>query len=53
MSEGYAGFVWSAYAATALAVLILLLRAVLDHRSQLRALARLEPGARQDGRTAG
>jgi heme exporter protein D len=39
---GYAPFIWSAYGATALVVAGLILRAVLDHRAQLRALARLE-----------
>ena len=38
----YAPFIWSAYGATALVVAGLILRAVLDHRAQLRALARLE-----------
>lgn len=38
----YGAYIWSAYGAAALAVLVLTLRAVLDHRAQLRALARLE-----------
>lgn len=38
----HAFFILAAYAATALIVLGLILRAVLDHRAQLRALADLE-----------
>ena len=36
----YAGFIWSAYAVTGLALLGLVFRAILDHRAQLAALAR-------------
>ena len=42
----YAVYVWSAYGAATLAIGALVLHAVLDHRAQLRALARLE---RRDG----
>jgi heme exporter protein D len=38
----YAFFVLGSYAVTALVVAALVLRAVLDHRAQLRALAELE-----------
>lgn len=38
----YAFFILSAYAATALILGALILRAVIDHRSQLKALAELE-----------
>lgn len=37
----YAVFIWSAYGATALVVAALIIRAVLDHLAQARALARL------------
>lgn len=44
----YAFFIAAAYAATALILGALILRAVLDHRAQLRALAELESrGARR------
>ena len=39
----YAGFIWSAYAVTGLALFGLVLRAVLDHRAQLAVLARFAP----------
>ncbi|WP_375459138.1 heme exporter protein CcmD [uncultured Enterovirga sp.] len=42
----YGFYIWSAYGVTALAVAALLVRAVFDHRAQLRALARLESPAR-------
>ncbi len=45
----HAGFIWSAYGLAALIVFGLILRAVLDHRAQQRALARLE--ARTHGAT--
>ena len=38
----YAVFIWSAYGATGLAAGALVIRAVLDHRAQTRALARLQ-----------
>ena len=38
----HAGFILAAYAVTALVVGGLVLRAVLDHRAQTRALAELE-----------
>jgi heme exporter protein D len=38
----HAFFIAAAYAATALVVGALIIRAVLDHRAQLRALAELE-----------
>lgn len=38
----YAGFIWSAYGFTAFAVAALVVRAVLDHRAQVAALARFE-----------
>ena len=38
----YGVFIWSAYGVTGLVVAALLLRAVLDYRAQLKALARLE-----------
>ena len=37
----HAAFIWSAYGVTALVAALMVLRAVLDHRAQLRALARL------------
>lgn len=49
----YAFFIAAAYAATALILGALILRAVLDHRSQLRALAELEArGARRRSEAA-
>lgn len=47
MSPDHAGFIWAAYGATALAVAGLVIRAVLDHRAQVRALSRLEGGRRR------
>jgi heme exporter protein D len=41
----HAVFIWSAYGLTCLVAFGLVLRAVLDHRAQTRALARLEPGS--------
>lgn len=41
----YAVFIWAAYGAAALILAGLVLRAVLDHRAQRRALARLEARA--------
>ncbi len=41
LSGPHALYVWSAYGATALAIGALVIRAVLDHRAQARALARL------------
>jgi heme exporter protein D len=38
----HAGFILAAYAATALVVATLILRAVIDHRAQRRALTDLE-----------
>jgi heme exporter protein D len=50
----HAVFIWSAYGATTLVVLGLVIRAVLDHRAQRRALARLEAaGAVPPGREMG
>lgn len=49
MSGPYALYVWSAYAATALAVAALIGRAILDRRAQARALARLERAGVRDG----
>ncbi len=51
----HAVFIWSAYGAATLVVLGLVIRAVLDHRAQRRALARLEaagavPSSREMGR---
>jgi heme exporter protein D len=43
----HAGFIWAAYGLAGLIVLGLILRAVLDHRAQLKALARLEARTRQ------
>ncbi|NNM73565.1 heme exporter protein CcmD [Enterovirga sp. DB1703] len=49
----HAVFIWSAYGATTLIALGLVIRAVLDHRAQRRALARLEAaGAVPPGRKA-
>jgi len=48
-NPGYAVYVWSAYGATALAVAGLVLRAILDHRAQLRALACFERGDTDPG----
>lgn len=52
MSPDYGVFIWSAYGFAALAVLGLTLRAVIDHRMQVRALARLERMAPIAGRAA-
>ena len=38
----HAGFILAAYAATAVVVAALILRAVIDHRTQRRALSDLE-----------
>jgi heme exporter protein D len=44
----HAFFIWAAYGVTALIVGALILRAVVDHRAQLRSLAALESrGARR------
>jgi heme exporter protein D len=40
--DTHAGFIVAAYAATAIVILALVLRAALDHRAQTRALAELE-----------
>jgi heme exporter protein D len=40
--EAHAGFILAAYAATALVIGGLILRAVLDHRAQLKSLSDLE-----------
>ena len=40
----HAAFIWSAYGVTTLVLVVLVVRAVLDHRAQRRALARLESG---------
>lgn len=45
----HGAFIWSAYGVTGLVVLGLVLRAVLDHRAQARALARLDAGQERDG----
>lgn len=45
----HAVFIWSAYGVTGLVVLALVIRAVLDHRGQARALARLERKAAPEG----
>lgn len=49
MQQDYGVFIWSAYGFAALAVLGLTLRAVIDHRLQVRALARLERMAPNTG----
>lgn len=49
----HAGFIWSAYGLAGLIVLGLIVRAVLDHRAQARALARLEARVRQTKERAG
>jgi heme exporter protein D len=41
----HAAFIWAAYGAAALILAGLVLRAILDHRAQRRALARLEARA--------
>ena len=41
----HAPFIWAAYAAFAVVVVGLVARAILDHRAQRRALARLEEAA--------
>ena len=51
----HAAFIWSAYGVTTVIALALVIRAVLDHRAQRRALARLEqtgmlPAGRNSGR---
>jgi heme exporter protein D len=40
--DAHSGFIVAAYAATAIVIAALILRAVLDHRAQTRALAELE-----------
>lgn len=45
----YAVYIWSAYGVAGLAVGLLVLHTVLDHRAQLRALARLEAKAAVQG----
>lgn len=47
----HAAFILSAYGAAALVVLALVIRAIIDHRAQRRALARLDRvgAARPDG----
>jgi heme exporter protein CcmD len=50
----HAVFIWSAYGVTTVIALALVVRAVLDHRAQRRALARLEAaGAVTPGREIG
>ena len=50
----HAVFIWSAYGATTVIALALVIRAILDHRAQRRALARLEAaGAGLPGRETG
>lgn len=44
-ADPHAAFILAAYGATALVVAALILRAVLDHRVQVRALKALEPQA--------
>jgi heme exporter protein D len=46
----HAAFIWAAYAAFALVVAGLVIRAVIAHRAQRRALARLEERARRPAR---
>ena len=47
----HAVFIWSAYGVTTLVALALVVRAIVDHRAQRRALARLEAaGAALPGR---
>lgn len=48
MTDEYGFFIWSAYGVTGLTIVALLVWAVLDHRAQVRALARL--GASEDKR---
>jgi heme exporter protein D len=49
----HAVFIWSAYGVTTLIALALVIRAIVDHRAQRRALARLEDaGAVPPGREA-
>ena len=49
----HAVFIWSAYGVTTLIALALVIRAIVDHRAQRRALARLEAeGAVPPGREA-
>ena len=47
MGAEYGIYIWSAYGAAALAVVGLVSRAVIDHRHQVRALARLSETASQ------
>ena len=50
----HAVFIWSAYGVTTLIALALVLRAIVDHRAQRRALERLEAaGAVTPGREFG
>ncbi|MDB5559697.1 MAG: hypothetical protein JWQ36_2631 [Enterovirga sp.] len=50
----HAVFIWSAYGITTVIAVALVLRAVLDHRAQRRALARLEAaGAAAPGQETG
>ena len=50
----HAAFIWSAYGVTTVIALALVIRAVLDHRAQRRALNRLEgAGSLRAGREIG
>lgn len=49
----YAFYIWSAYGVTGLTVAALLVWAVVDHRAQTRALARLEAVADASGPSKG
>jgi heme exporter protein CcmD len=51
-SARHLGFIWAAYGVTGLSVAALVLRAVLSHRVQVRALARLEGRMGASGRWA-
>lgn len=42
----YAFYIWSAYGAAGIGIGLLVLHGVLDHRAQMRAVARLEAKAR-------
>jgi hypothetical protein len=47
--SGHAGYIFAAFAVTAVVVAIMLGRILLDHRSLTRALAKLPPRGEGDG----
>ena len=49
----HAVFIWSAYGATAVVIAALVVRAIVDHRAQVRTLARLQRDGVEQGATDG